>query len=74
MDLSVATWIHSNKITADKDSKLPSLKSETLQSLICMLVLVTTEIIKIDGIHLCKYGMAYIKTHVELMPIRCTHQ
>ena len=37
-----------------------------------MLVLVTTEIKKIHGIHLCKDGMAYNKTHVELMPIRCT--
>ena len=49
-----------------------SLKSETLRGLVCMLVLVTTEITKIHGIHLCKDGMAYIKTHVELMPIRCT--
>ena len=37
-----------------------------------MLVLVTTEITKIHGIHLSKYSMAYNKTHVELMPIRCT--
>ena len=37
-----------------------------------MLVLVTIEIKKIRGINLCKDGMAYIKTHVELMPIRCT--
>ena len=76
MDLSVATWIHSNKITAVTDlAKITkSLKSETSRSLVCMLVLVTTEITKIHGIHLCKDGMAYIKTHVELMPIRCTHQ
>ena len=73
MDLSVATMIHSNKITADKDSKFTkSLKSETSQSLVCMLVLVTTEITKIHGIHPWKDGMAYNKTHVELMPIRCT--
>ena len=73
MDLSVATWIHSNKITADKDGKFTkSLKSEALRSLVCMPVLVTTEITKIHGIHLCKDGMAYIKTHVELMRIRCT--
>ena len=51
-----------------------SLKSETSRSLVFMLVLVTTEITKIRGIHLCKGGMAYIKTHVELMPIRCTYQ
>ena len=49
-----------------------SLKPETLRSLVCMLVLVTTEINKIHGIHLCKDGMAYNKIHVELMAIRCT--
>ena len=49
-----------------------SLKSETLWSLLCMLVLVATEINKIHGIHPWKYGMAYFKTHVELMPKRCT--
>ena len=73
IDLSVATWIHSNKITAVTDCEITkSLKSETLRSLVCMLVLVTTEITKIHGIHLCKYGMAYIKIHVELILIRCT--
>ena len=73
MDLSVDTWIHGNKITADTDSKITkSLKSETSRSLVCMLVLVTTEITKIHGIHPWKDGMAYFKTHVELMPIRCT--
>ena len=76
IDLSVATWIHSNKITAvtDLEKTTKSLKSETLRSLVCMLVLVTTQITKIHGIHLCKDGMAYIKTHVELLLIRCTHQ
>ena len=59
MDLSVASSLHGNKITTDKD-------------LVCMLVLVTTEITKIYGIHLWKDGMAYNKTHVELIPIRCT--
>ena len=49
-----------------------SLKSETSRSLVCMLVLVTKEIKKIHGIHLCKDGMAHNKTHVELMTIRCT--
>ena len=49
-----------------------SLKSEILRGLLCMLVLVTTEIPKIHGIHHWKYSMAYNKTHVELMPIRCT--
>ena len=73
MDLSVASSLHGNKITADKDlEKSLSLKSETLRSLVCMLVLVTTEITKINGIHPWKDGMAYNKTHVELMPIRCT--
>ena len=73
MDLSVASSLHGNKITADKDREnTVSLKSETLRSLVCMLVLVTTKIKKIHGIHLCKYGMAYNKTHVELMPIKCT--
>ena len=37
-----------------------------------MLVLVTTEITKIHEIYLCKDGMAYNKTHVELLLIRCT--
>ena len=37
-----------------------------------MLVLVTTEITKIHGTHHWKDGMAYNKTHVKLMPIRCT--
>ena len=49
-----------------------SLKSETLRGLVCMLVLLTTEITKIHVIHPWKDGMAYNKTHVELMPIRCT--
>ena len=62
MDLSVASRIHSNKITADR----------LVCMLVLVLVLVTTEITKIHGIHLCNDGMAYIKTHVELMPIRCT--
>ena len=68
MDLSVASSLHGNKITGDKDFE----KSETLRSLICMLVLVTAEITKIHGIHHWKDSMAYNKTHVELMPIRCT--
>ena len=75
MDLSVASSLHGNKITADKDlekSLTKSLKSEILRSLLCMHVLVTTEIKKIHGLHQWKDGMAYFKTHVELMPIRCT--
>ena len=73
MDLSVDTWIQGNKITAVTDlEKSLSLKSETSRGLVCILVLVTTEITKIHGIHLCKDGMAYIKTHVDLILIRCT--
>ena len=73
MDLSVASSLHGNKITADKDlEKSLSLKSEILRGLLCMLVLVTKKITKIHGIHPWKYGMAYNKTLVELMPIRCT--
>ena len=52
---------------------IKSLKSATLCKLLCMLVLVTTKITKIHGIHPCKDGMAYIKTHVELRIIACTH-
>ena len=72
MDLSVASSLHGNKITADKDlEKSLSLKSEILRGLLCMLVLVTTEITKIHGIHTWKDGMAYFKTHVDLMLKRC---
>ena len=49
-----------------------SLKSETLWSLLCMLVLFTTEITKIHGLSHWKYGMAYFKIRVELMPKGCT--
>ena len=41
-DLTVDTWIHGNKITAAKDSKILSVKTETSRSLVCMLVIVTT--------------------------------
>ena len=71
MDLSVASSLHGNKISANKDNT-KSLKSETLWGLVCMLVLVTTEITKIHGIHHWKDDMAYNKRNVELMPIRCT--
>ena len=72
MDLSVASSLHGNKITADKDFVIKSLKSEILRGLLCMLVLVTTEITKIHGLHHWKDGMAYFKTHVELTLKRCT--
>ena len=54
-----------------EDSK--SLKSATSRELLCKLVLVTTLITKIHGIHLCKDGMAYYKTHVGLKFIGGTH-
>ena len=74
MHLSVASSLHGNKNNSRQrlGKFTKSLKSETLRSLVCMLVLVTTEITKIHGIHLCKDVMTYNKTHVELMPIRCT--
>ena len=73
MDLSVASSLHGNKITADKDTEITkSLKSEILRGLLCMLLLVAIEITKIHGIQSWNDGMAYNKTHVELMPIRCT--
>ena len=52
MDLSVASSLHGIKITAEQ-----GLKSATSQGLVYMLVLVTTLITKIHGIHHCKDGM-----------------
>ena len=73
MDLSVASSLHGNKITADKDREITkSLKSELLRDLLCMLVLVTTKITKIHGLYHWKDGKAYFKTHVKLMLKRCT--
>ena len=73
MDISVASSLYGNKITADKGvEKSTSLKSETLRGLVCMLVLVTTEITKIHGLYHWKDGMACFKIHVGLMLIRCT--
>ena len=69
MDLSVASSLHGIKITEEQ-----GLKSAISASLVCMLVLGTTEITKIHGIHHCKDGMAYFKTHVELKFIGGTHQ
>ena len=45
----------------------------SLSKLLCMLVLVTTKITKIHGIHPFKDGMAYFKTHVGLKIIGGTH-
>ena len=53
MDLSVASNLYGNKITAEQE-----LKSALSRSLVCMLVLVTTFITKIHGKHICKDGMA----------------
>ena len=47
MNLSVASSLHGNKITADKDLE----KSKILRGLLCMLVLVTTEITKIHALY-----------------------
>ena len=68
MDLSVASSLHGMKITAEQ-----GLESAISRSLVCMLVLVTTKVTKIHGIHPCKDGMAYNKTHLELRIIACTH-
>ena len=65
------TWQQNNSRQRLRENT-KSLKSETLRSLVCMLVLVTTEITKIHVIHHWKDGMAYNKTHVELIPIRFT--
>ena len=74
MDHSVATRIHGIKIlTGQRLRRFKSLKSATSRELLCMLVLVTTEITKIHGIHPCKDGMAYFKTHVGLKIIGGTH-
>ena len=61
--------LHGIKITVEQ-----GLKSATSRSLVYMLVLVTILITKIHGIHLYRDGMAYIKTHVDINFIGCTHQ
>ena len=68
-----SSLLNISKICMDLSLEITkSLKTETLRGLVCKLVLVTTEITKIHGIHHWKDSMAYNKTHVELMPIRCT--
>ena len=71
MDLTIDTWIHGIKITAEKRTwqNPKSLKTATSRSLVCMLVLVTSQITKIQYKHPCKDGMVQFKTHVDLMPI-----
>ena len=63
--------IDKNRSRTWRNSK--SLKSALTKALLCKLVLVTTHITKIHGRHLCKDGMAYNKTHVELRIIAYTH-
>ena len=53
MELFVASSLHGIKITAER-----GLKSATSRGLVYILVLVTTLITKIHGIHPCKDGMA----------------
>src|SRR4051812_22143976 len=67
------TW-HKNNSRQGLGEITKSLKSATLCTLVCMLVLVTTKITKIHGIHPWKESMAYFKTHVRLNFIGCTHQ
>ena len=66
------TW-HKNNGRAVTKNISKSLKSATISKLLCMLELVTTKITKIHGKHPFKDGMAFIKTHVELTIIACTH-
>ena len=59
MDHSIATRIHGIKIYQGNDLKnSKSLKSATSRELLFMLMLATTRITKIHGIHPCKDGMA----------------
>ena len=61
--------MHHNAKATDLAEMTKSQKSATLWRLLCMLVLVTSYITKIQYKHPCKDGMAKLKTHVELMPI-----
>ena len=49
-----------------------SLKSELTSAPLCKLVLVTTHITEIHGLHLWIDGKTYNKTHEELGGITCT--
>ena len=51
------TWQQNNSSNRQQNSKY--LETETSRSLVCMLVLVTTEIKKINGIHLYKHSKFY---------------
>ena len=69
MNLSVASSLHGIKITAEQ-----GLKSATASTLLNKLDALSTQLTKIYGWHPWKYGVAYIKTHVDINPIGCTHQ
>ena len=71
--INMNTW-HKNINRAMTSNISKSLKSATTSKLLCMLVLVTTEITKIHGIHPCKDDMTYFKTHVGLKFRGGTHQ
>ena len=73
MDISVASSLHSNKITAGKRLQNPkSLKTELTSAPLCKLALVTTHITKLRGLQLWKDDKTLNKTHVEHHGI-CTH-
>ena len=57
---------HIDKIRSRTWRNSKSLKSALPNTLLCKLVLVTINITKIHGKHLCKDNMAFYKTHVEL--------
>ena len=73
MDLSVASSLHGNKITADKDlgkSLVPEIRNITGPTLHACASHHRDH--KIHGLHHWQDGMAYFKTHVELMLKRYT--
>ena len=49
------------------------MKSALMNALLSKLVLFTTHITKIHGLHLWTDGKAYNKIYVELVDISCTH-
>ena len=51
-----------------------SLKTELPSAPVCKLVLVTTLITKIHGLHVWREGKTLNKTYVELMGISCTQK
>ena len=63
---------HSEITVQGLSGNAKSLKSALTNAPLCKLVLVTTHITKIHGLHLWKDDKAYNKTYVELMGISCT--